>query len=392
VAQGAALFVKALLVVPRLPGTGYTGDRVRAELHLSALGLAGFGIVLVGGNPAGRRVEAIEGVEARPVPLSSARVPGAVVSALVSGRPLQSGLFAGEWDDAIAAGGEGFDIVVALLPPRVFPNLLKPLPGAPLVVDFVDALGEAARQASRDDPALWRRAYWQVEAPRLLRAEREAAAGAAALLATTPFDASHLPAGTRALPNGVVIGQPPPRERGPVVAFSGRLRYRPNRLAARRLAEEIWPLVRRAEPEATLLLGGADVPPEILGLHGRGGVAVESPVPDMAAFLRRARVAAVPVDLGTGTPNKLFEAFEAGAAVVASEAVVARAAAGGEAPPALRARSNEEFAEGLVLYLRDPERAASDGARGRAWVEAFADRRYSARALAGIYRAALEGK
>jgi glycosyltransferase involved in cell wall biosynthesis len=380
--------VKALLLIPRLPGTGHTGDRLRAELHVAALKHAGFEIVLVGGTRGNRTPDPIEGTELRPVPLSSSKVPVAFAAAFVSGDPLQSALFTGKWREALARAGDLFDLVVAVLLVRLFPHVDGLLPGAPLVVDYVDALGEAARQASQQDPALWRRAYWRVEAPRLMQAEREAASRAAALFATTPFDAAHLPAGTRAVPNGVVIGPPPPRDRGPVVAFSGRLRYRPNRLAARRLAEEIWPLVRRAVPEATLLLGGADAPRELLGFHGRDGVVVESPVADMAEFLRRARTVAAPVDLGTGTPNKLFEAFEAGTAVVASEALVSRAAAGGAPPPALVARSNEEFAEKLVFHLRDPERAAADGARGRAWVEAHADRRRSVEALAAGYRSA----
>ena len=33
--------MKAVLLVPRLPGTGHTGDRLRAELHLAALATGG---------------------------------------------------------------------------------------------------------------------------------------------------------------------------------------------------------------------------------------------------------------------------------------------------------------------------------------------------------------
>ena len=201
------------------------------------------------------------------------------------------------------------------------------LPALPRVVDYVDALAEAARQAANDDPAPWRRAYWEVEAPRLARAERRAADGAKVLFATTAFDAAHLPPGTRAVPNGVEVLPLAPRPRGPVVAFSGRLRYRPNVLAVKRLLDSIWPRVVRDVPEARLVLGGADAPRWLRARAGRGGVEVVSPVADMAAFLRTARVAAAPVALGTGTPNKLFEAFEAGAAVVASPEVAARAAA-----------------------------------------------------------------
>src|SRR5204862_7362161 len=127
------------------------------------------------------------------------------------------------------------DLVVGSLV-RLWPHLRGRLPEAPLVLDYIDALGEAARQAAKDDPVLWRRLYWRLDAPRLLRAEREVAKNAAALTATTPFDARHLPEGTVAIPNGVDIGPPPRVEgRGPVVAFSGRLVYRPNELAVKRL-------------------------------------------------------------------------------------------------------------------------------------------------------------
>lgn len=205
------------------------------------------------------------------------------------------------------------------------------------------------------------------------------------LFATTPFDAAHLPRGTRAVANGVSLGPLAPGPRGPVVAFSGRLRYRPNVLAVKRLLD-VWPRVRREEPAARLVLGGADAPAWLLARSGKDGVEVVSPVADMAAFLRTARVAAAPVAMGTGTPNKIFEAFEAGAAVVASPEVAERASAGGEAPPVKVARTDDEFAEALVALLTDADAASREGARGRAWVEAHADRRASVDALAAGYR------
>ncbi len=379
--------MKAILLVPRLPGTGFTGDRLRAEIHLQALNEAGFETTIVGG--AGPREKPDVPLAARvvPVALSPARVPLVMVRALLSGDPLQSALFAGDFRSALKEAG-GADLVVALLLPRLLAHVSGALPDAPLVVDFVDALAAAARQAARHDPALWRRAYWALDAPRLVRAEERAARGAAVLLGTTPADAARLPPGTRAVANGVVLLPAGPSRRGPVVAFTGRLMYRPNRLAARRLLEDIWPRVKRAVPDARLLLGGADAPREIREAGGQGGVEVVSPVPDMAAFLRTARVVVAPVDLGTGTPNKLFEAFEAGAAVVASPGAVLRAASSGVLPPAATADTDEEFARAIADYLGDPERAARDGAAGRAFVEAHADRRASVAGFVAAYRAA----
>jgi len=379
--------MKAILLVPRLPGTGFTGDRLRAEIHLQALCDAGFETTIVGG--AGPREKPHVPLAARvlPVALAPAPVPFAVARALVSGDPFQSALFAGDFRAALKKAG-GADLVVALLLPRLLAHVAGALPEAPLVVDFVDALAEAARQAARHEPALWRRAYWTVEAPRLARAEERAALGAAVLLATTPADAANLPRGTRAVANGVVLLPAGPALRGPLVAFTGRLMYRPNRLAAQRLLGDIWPRVKRTVPDARLLFGGADAPDEIRAAGGRDGVEVVSPVPDMAAFLRRARVVVAPVDLGTGTPNKLFEAFEAGAAVVASPGAALRAASSGGLPPARTADTDEEFARAIADYLGDPERAARDGAMGRAFVEAHADRRASVAGFVAAYRVA----
>jgi glycosyltransferase involved in cell wall biosynthesis len=380
--------VKALLLVPRLPGTGFTGDRVRAELHLLALHEAGYETTLVGGIARGEEILRMsDGVSVHPVRLDRSRFPAALARAAASGEPLQSALFAGSFGPALKEAVRGADLLVCVLLPRLLAHLGQ-LPPLPRVVDYVDALSEAARQAARNDPAPWRRAYWTVEAPRLAASEVRAARGAAVLLATTPFDAAHLPAGTRAVANGVALMPPGPAERAPAVAFTGRLMYRPNRLAARRLLRDIWPLVRRAVPDARLLVGGADAPGEIRALDGREGVEVLSPVPDMADFLRRARVVALPVELGTGTPNKLFEAFEAGAAVVASAGVIARASSPGASAPARVAATDEEFAREITGYLTDPGLAARDGAAGRAFAETHADRRASVAALAAAYGAA----
>jgi glycosyltransferase involved in cell wall biosynthesis len=384
--------MKALLVVPRLPGTGFTGDRVRVEMHIEALKLAGFEIVLVGGAASGAGIGPFEGVSSvRPVPFSRAGFPFALAAAALRGDPLQSALQAGPWARALAGAGDRFDLVVWSLV-RIWPHVRGRLPRVPVVLDFIDALSAGADQAAERDPTGWRRLYWRVESPRLRRAQRQAAVHASALLSTTQRDASLLPAGTEALLHGVKLGPRPdasPRE--PVVAFSGRLAYRPNQLAARTLIEDIWPSVRRAVPEARLVLGGADAPRDLGRSDGRDGVNVVSPVVDMPAFLRRARVVAVPIEMGTGVPNKLFEAFEAGAPVVASEDSVSRASLGPARPPALAARTRQEFVDGLVSYLLHPAKAAADGAAGRDFVERHADRRRAVERLASLFREAAEG-
>ncbi len=382
--------MRVLLVVPRLPGTGFTGDRVRAELHLEALAGLGARVTIVGGVPPNRPVAAVAGTEeVRGVPVRVSALPLHLVRAAFRGWPLQTALFDGDWKRALDGTGP-FDLVVLLLA-RLHPRLQPLLPKAPLVVDYVDALSEAARQNAERDPALWRRLYWRAEQARLARAEREAARGARLLLATTPADAAALPEGTEAIAIGARIGPPPPRERAPVVVFSGRMGYRPNAVAAEFLLREIWPRVRERVPRAELVVGGADAPSSLRRrAAATPGARLLSPVSDMRALLVSARVAAVPVDMGTGTPNKVYEALEAGCAVVATPAAASRAVLDGVAAPVRTASGPEAFAREVVELLTDAKGAEELGEAGRRFVVAHADRGEIALSLGRLLRRAAE--
>jgi len=382
--------VRALVVVPRLPGTGHTGDRARAELHLEALGALGARVRLVGGLPAGRAVPAVPGAEeVAGVPLLPSALPAGLLRAAARGWPFQAALCEGPWERALDPA-EPFDLAIVLLA-RLHPRVGALLPRAPLVVDYVDALSEAARQNATRDPALWRRLYWKAEAPRLADAEREAARRARLLLATTPFDAAALPGGTQSIAIGTRVGPPPPRERGPVVAFTGRMGYRPNAVAAARLLREIWPAVRARVPRAELVVGGADAPEPLRRLAAATpGARLVSPVEDMRALLAGARVAAVPVDMGTGTPMKVWEALEAGCAVVATPAAASRAVLDGLAAPLRTAGDGPSFAREVAALLSDDGAAAALGEAGRSFVVAHGDRRVVGLRLARLLQGAAE--
>jgi glycosyltransferase involved in cell wall biosynthesis len=320
------------------------------------------------------------------VPTSLVRAAAAIPALAVRGEPLQSALFAGPWREALARAGGGFALVDLILV-RPWPFVRGALPRAPLVLDYVDALSEAARRAAVADPSWFLRAYWRLEAPRLSRLEEAAGAHAALRIATTSLDAAALPAGTRPLANGVPIGPPPgpAGERGRVVAFSGRLGYRPNHLAMERLLAGIWPRVRAEVPDAVLAVGGADAPSWLRRRDGSDGLTVTSPVADMPAFLRAARAAALPVEMGTGFPNKLFEAFEAGTPAVAPPGLLSRALGEG-VDGAFAAGDDAEFAARLVELLRDEKTASAAGAAARGWVEVHASREEAVGRLAAWLR------
>src|SRR5262249_22976243 len=128
VASREARGVKAVLLVPRLPGTGHTGDRLRAELHLSALALAGYETAIVGGVADGEegREEFLRMKDAaavHPVRLRRASLPLGLASAAVSGEPLQSALFKGSFGVAVREASQDADLLVALLLPRLLAHV-----------------------------------------------------------------------------------------------------------------------------------------------------------------------------------------------------------------------------------------------------------------------------
>jgi glycosyltransferase involved in cell wall biosynthesis len=97
------------------------------------------------------------------------------------------------------------------------------------------------------------------------------------------------------------------------VVLSGNMAYPPNRDAAEWFAGEILTAIRRRRPGTSAMVVGRNAASLRLA-----GVDVASDVPDLHAYLRRARVAIAPLRMGTGAPYKVLEGAACGAAVVAT--------------------------------------------------------------------------
>lgn len=95
----------------------------------------------------------------------------------------------------------------------------------------------------------------------------------------------------------------------PTITFVGLLTYEPNIDAARFLVGDVLPHLRRrlGGSVALRLVGGYDE--RVAGLGREPGVTLTGAVPDIAAELARADVAAVPIRFGGGTRVKILEAF-----------------------------------------------------------------------------------
>lgn len=123
------------------------------------------------------------------------------------------------------------------------------------------------------------------------------------------------------IPNGVdteifTPGDCPPDSASFI--FIGTLDWYPNTRAVRYLAQNIWPKLKAAIPNATINIIGSGAPDDLIefGLNNKGFNMLGF-VDDLKPWLDKATAYLCPIDDGGGTKLKLLDAFAAGKAVIA---------------------------------------------------------------------------
>lgn len=164
------------------------------------------------------------------------------------------------------------------------------------------------------------------EVAKAQRFERWAVDAFDVVITVSEEDADHLPVGGGAeargrmlvAPNGVDtdLYRPSPLPTEARIVMTGSLGYGPNLDGVMWFCDEVLPLVRDRVPAATLALVGRSPASEVRALGGRDGVEVHADVPSVLPWLAEARVAVVPLRVGTGTRLKALEAMAAGRPVV----------------------------------------------------------------------------
>jgi glycosyltransferase involved in cell wall biosynthesis len=189
-------------------------------------------------------------------------------------------------------------------------------------------------------------------------------------IAVSEADAAMLPPNVAVVPNGVDTDRfrpSPPADR-PRVVFTGALHTFPNKDGICWFCARIWPDVLRRVEGATLEIVGSRPPPEVRALEAIEGVSIHADVPDVLPYIKRARLAVVPLRVGTGSRIKALEAMSTARPVVGTSIGL-----GGlnvrHGCEALIADAPVRFADAVVSCLSDTELCGGLGLHGRALVE-----------------------
>lgn len=151
---------------------------------------------------------------------------------------------------------------------------------------------------------------------------------------------------------------PPARAPDHDLVFVGNLGYGPN-VDALRWLDELWPTLRSARSDITLLVAGARPSAEVVTLAGSNGWTLVRDFASVKDVLSKGRVSIAPLRYATGMQIKILDAAEAFKPVIASSVAMQ-----GYPPdcPAVVADSEEGFVDAVRLLLSD---AAGRDASGR---------------------------
>jgi len=158
------------------------------------------------------------------------------------------------------------------------------------------------------------------------------------------------------IPNGVDLDYFAPSDEEPdpfTIVFTGTMAYVPNYDGMHWFLDEIFPLITRECPRATVCIVG-DRPPASILRRRSPSVIVTGYVKDVRPYVRRAPVVIVPLRMGSGTRLKILEAMGMRKAVVTTR-IGCEGLDVVDGESVLTADDPGEFAACVVRLLRDRE-------------------------------------
>lgn len=151
------------------------------------------------------------------------------------------------------------------------------------------------------------------------------------------------------------------------IVFSGNMGFLPNEDAACFFAEEIFPKIREAIPDATFKIVGKDPMRRVRALSRHPGVDVIGSVPDISEYIGRAAVAVDPLRIGAGLQNKVLEGLSMGIPMVITS--VANEGIGARDGVHCYVRDDPaSFAEAVIELLQDESMRQAFADESQGWI------------------------
>jgi glycosyltransferase involved in cell wall biosynthesis len=139
------------------------------------------------------------------------------------------------------------------------------------------------------------------------------------------------------------------------IVFTGSMDWLPNEDGMNYFVRDILPLIRHAEPEATLSIIGRSPTPAVRRLAEERGVEVTGSVDDVRPHVAAGSVYIVPLRIGGGTRLKIFEAMGMAKAIV-STTIGAEGLPVTDGTDIVLADDPAGFASAIVGLIRDDGR------------------------------------
>jgi glycosyltransferase involved in cell wall biosynthesis len=151
--------------------------------------------------------------------------------------------------------------------------------------------------------------------------------------------------------------------------FTGSMDWLANEDAILHFAQRILPAILRVLPDITLTVAGRDPTAKLRRLaNSNPRIQLTGTVPDVRPYVDEAAVYVLPLQVGSGTRLKVFEALAMGKAMVSTRVgVEGLPVVSGE--HLLIADEPEDFAASVVLLLKDPYRRQQLGQAARRLVQ-----------------------
>jgi|ERR1035437_1095242 glycosyltransferase involved in cell wall biosynthesis len=152
------------------------------------------------------------------------------------------------------------------------------------------------------------------------------------------------------------------------LVFVSAFQYPPQVANVLHFYNEIFPLIRKKNPEVKLYLVGRDPVKEVVDLSADPSVFVTGYVEDVRPYLEKSTVFVAPIILGTGMKTKVVEAMSMGKAIVTTTLGVQGIAVKNKKHVVVADNPNE-FARATISLLKDQQARATLGANARKLVE-----------------------